>query len=145
MYSRLVSTTNEIKFTYQISSQYLKGQLRKVWKTEWMDTEWTDRQTDGRTDRQTGWQTARKPKVHPGRGLIKISTDGKMDGRTVRCTELIRKSQLLCNLANDDRETDRHCQFISQYRLHYDLNADCVQYIPSEAQSEQRDPCHPSC
>ena len=25
----------------------------KVWKTEWTDTEWTDRQTDGRTDRVT--------------------------------------------------------------------------------------------
>ena len=31
---------------YQISSQYLKRRLRKDRKTEWTDSEWTDRQTD---------------------------------------------------------------------------------------------------
>ena len=34
------------KFIYQISSQYIKGRLRKVRKTEWTDTEWTEGQTD---------------------------------------------------------------------------------------------------
>ena len=43
-----------------MSSQYLKGRLRKVRKTEWTDTEWTDGQTDGGTDGRTDRLTDRR-------------------------------------------------------------------------------------
>ena len=58
--SQTWSVLCEDKSIYQISSQYLRGRLRKVRKTEWTDTEWTDWRTDGRTDGWTDGQSDRR-------------------------------------------------------------------------------------